>query len=114
MHHVAYSNQINMVKGLLHYDKKELRTDPLEEGHYHLWLTARDKCGYTPIHIAAQFGSVKVFKALWGMLKPENFRHLKGCDSGDRRELLANLSSHNRTNDGQLSIGSLFLIRLDY
>ncbi len=110
LHHAAYSDNIGIVKTILLEDRKYLRVIPIpknskkkikkkkpkDRGNY-LWLSARDNCGYTPIHIASQFGSIQVFKALWKMDKT----HLAGYKGRDRVELFTNCSPRNRTKDGQ-------------
>ncbi len=112
LHHMAYSDNIEMVKNILIYDRKipkKSDIDFFDFAMYDAWLTLRDNCGYTPIHIAAQFGSIQVFTALWGMMKEENMTHLQGYRGICRRELRENISPHNRTDDGQFSFFCQFL-----
>ncbi len=56
-HHLAYSNNLELMETIL----DQLGNDPvcLQE-----WLIAEDICGYTPIHVAAQFGSTQAFEKL--------------------------------------------------
>ncbi len=74
------------------------------KGTYHKWLTARDKCGYQPIHIASQFGSLRFFETLWRLTCPWNLNssHLNNCNGRDKEEIIGINAFNNCTNDGLL------------
>ncbi len=84
-------------------------------GTYHKWLTARDKCGYQPIHIASQFGSLQFFEILWKLSYPGNlnFIHLNDCNGRDREELMRQTAFDNFTNDGLLSFSISLSLSLE-
>ncbi len=111
IHHMAYSNCNKLFEGILTIDKLHIRRylskrakENPNEGTYQFWLTARDNCGYMPIHIAAQFGSIDVFKTLWEMSNWEEIeKHMEHYDGNDREHLLESTGYYNRTNDGQFS-----------
>ncbi len=73
---------------------------------YRQWLVARDKCGYLPIHIASQFGSVKAFQLLWNFRRDSDSNSNRFCSvalvaarnvDGELRSLIFNtlLSPHS-------------------
>ncbi len=106
-------NKTDLLEDILDMDRKFIRRPYIkiddDEGTYHEWLTARDYCRYMPIHLAAQFGSVEVFRILWELSLPNNMKHLKpGYDGNDRTQILLNTSFDNRTRDGRF--GALFLL----
>ncbi len=111
---MAYYDQSVLVNDILSLDRDKKRK-PFQgklkkgeiEGTYHKWLTAKDNCGYLPIHIAAQFGSVKVFRILWESILPRNMIHLRGYRGNDRIQLVNNSSLKTKTKDGQFSFSLL-------
>ncbi len=108
MHHLAYSDNHQLVESILKSDKKFVRTKQSSK-NYFFWLTRGDRCRYMPIHVAAQFGSFKSFKLLWDMQLPENNRHLGAISWGkDKKDLMDMLSPENKTKDGQFSFFFLF------
>ncbi len=114
---MAYYCQSDLLNDILSVDRKRKRKpnrkNHKRKGTYHKWLTARDNCGYMPIHIAAQFGCVKVFRILWEASDstiPGTMDHLRGYRGADDRiQLVKNGSLANRTKDGQFSFLSLSL-----
>ncbi len=121
IHHLAYSNSEQLLSGILALDMNNKREElpPTKlikqkggdmKGSYHKWLTARDKCGYQPIHIAAQFGSLQFFETLWRLTYPWNLnaKHLKNCNGRDKEEIIGINAFDNCTSDGLFSSPSLF------
>ncbi|MCP3923713.1 MAG: hypothetical protein GY714_14120 [Desulfobacterales bacterium] len=76
------------------------------------WLTARDNCGYMPIHVAAQFDSIEIFKILDNFKLHDFNRALRNIISDYDIEQINKMKQlRNKTKDGELSLFFFFFLK---